>query len=74
MCPCYFYYTTQKRVCQAVCLTYFVIYAIMKCHRSPTLYEEGGEGLMEIITAFLVSVAAGIVTYYICKWLDRRGK
>ena len=26
---------------------------------------------MEYISAFLVSVVAGIVSYYICKWLDR---
>ena len=25
----------------------------------------------EIFTAFLVSVLAGVVSYYICKWLDR---
>jgi len=28
----------------------------------------------ELLTAFLVSVAAGIVTYYICKWLDGNKK
>jgi hypothetical protein len=26
---------------------------------------------MSIILSFLVSVMAGIVSYYICKWLDR---
>lgn len=25
---------------------------------------------MDIILSFLVSVMAGIVSYYICKWLD----
>ena len=25
----------------------------------------------EILTTFLVSVVAGVVSYYICKWLDR---
>ena len=25
--------------------------------------------MQEIITAFFVSVAAGVVSYYICKWL-----
>jgi hypothetical protein len=25
---------------------------------------------MEYISAFLISVVAGIVCYYICKWLD----
>ncbi len=32
---------------------------------------KGGDDQMgEIIIAFLVSVMAGIVAYYICKWLD----
>jgi len=26
------------------------------------------------ICAFMISVAAGLVSYYICKWLDRNGK
>ena len=26
--------------------------------------------MAEILTAFLVSVIAGVVSYYICKWLD----
>ncbi len=26
---------------------------------------------MGILLSFIVSVAAGIATYYICKWLDR---
>ncbi len=25
---------------------------------------------MDVFTSFVVSVVAGIVTYYICKWLD----
>jgi capsular polysaccharide biosynthesis protein len=29
---------------------------------------------LEIIIGFVVSVAAGIVSYYICKWLDRHVK
>ena len=29
---------------------------------------------MEIITAFLVSVGASVVGYYISKWLDRHSK
>ena len=28
--------------------------------------------MVEIITTFIVSVLAGIVSYYICKWLDRK--
>ena len=26
----------------------------------------------EILTTFLVSIIAGVVSYYICKWLDGR--
>lgn len=29
---------------------------------------------MAILINFLVSVAAGIAAYYICKWLDRHGR
>ena len=30
--------------------------------------------MVEIIVAFVVSVLAGIVSYYICKWLDMKVK
>ncbi len=30
--------------------------------------------MMEILIGFLVSVAAGILCHYICKWLDQRKK
>ena len=29
---------------------------------------------LENLTMFLVSVGAGIISYYVCKWLDRHGK
>ena len=31
---------------------------------------------MEMVVSFILSVAAGVVSYYICKWLDshRKGK
>ena len=29
---------------------------------------------LEFVIGFLVSVAAGIISYYVCKWLDRRSK
>ena len=28
------------------------------------------EGMMNEVIYFMISVAAGIVAYYICKWLD----
>lgn len=30
--------------------------------------------MLELIITFFVSVAAGIVSYYICKWLDRNDR
>ena len=27
--------------------------------------------MVELLITFLVSVVAGVVSYYICKWLDR---
>lgn len=30
--------------------------------------------MLNITTSFLVSLAAGIACYYICRWLDRHGK
>jgi hypothetical protein len=27
--------------------------------------------MAEMLIAFFISVAAGVVSYYICKWLDR---
>ena len=27
--------------------------------------------MADIILTFLISVVAGVVSYYICKWLDR---
>lgn len=29
---------------------------------------------MDIIISFLVSIAAGVAAYYICKWLDRHDR
>ena len=45
------------------------------CLLPPTLIwqQKGGER-MEILLSFIVSVAAGIATYYICKWLDRHAR
>ena len=34
-------------------------------------FQQEGGVLLEYIIAFLISIAAGIVCYYICKWLDR---
>ena len=34
----------------------------------------GGGESMDILLTFFLSVAAGIVSYYICKWIDRHKK
>ena len=45
-------------------------YAIL--YLLPNLQQKGGECLMaELSITFLVSVLAGVVSHYICKWLDR---
>ena len=36
---------------------------------TPIQVQKGGV-LVEIIISFLVSVMAGVASYYICKWLD----
>ena len=36
------------------------------------IWQQRGGGTMEVLTNFLVSVTAGVLCYYICKWLDRR--
>ena len=36
------------------------------------IWQQRGGGTMEVLTNFLVSVVAGVLCYYICKWLDRR--
>ena len=28
--------------------------------------------IVDLIISFIISVAAGVVSYYICKWLDRK--
>jgi len=42
------------------------------CRFSP-LAGKGGVLLMGSIIDIVVSVAANVVSYYVCKWLDRHG-
>lgn len=39
-----------------------------------SLWQQREVIALSILVSFFVSVAAGIVGYYICKWLDRHGK
>ena len=52
-------YFLKKEICGII---FFVVI--------PNPATEGGVGV-GYIASFLVSVIAGIVAYYICKWLDR---
>ena len=38
--------------------------------RAVDSFQQEGGVLVDILIAFLVSVAAGVVSYYVCKWLD----
>ena len=40
------------------------------CGAVDSFQQEGGEGMDYIATLF-VSVAASVISYYICKWLNR---
>ena len=44
------------------------------CAAPPNLATERGCKAMELLINFFVSVAAGILCYYICKWLDRHNR
>lgn len=38
------------------------------------LWQQREVNAVEQIKAFLASVGASVVSYYVCKWLDKRGK
>ena len=40
---------------------------------SHPIWQQKGGAYVAILISFLVSVIAGIVSYYICKWLDGDG-
>lgn len=39
-----------------------------------SLWQQGEVSFVEFFITFFVSIAASVAGYYICKWLDRRGK
>lgn len=49
----------------------FYQYGIIQSLPPPTLAQEGGEFILYYLISFIISVAASVVAYYICKWLDR---
>jgi len=39
-----------------------------------SLWQQREVNIMEFLITFFASVGASVAGYYICKWLDRRGK
>ena len=46
------------------------LYVIMVLLPCPPIYSGGEVRKMPSITTFMLSVAANVASYYICKWLD----
>ena len=46
------------------------LYVIMVLRPCPPIYSGGEVRQMPSITTFMLSVAANVASYYICKWLD----
>ena len=46
------------------------LYVIMVLRPCPPIYSGGEVRKMPSITTFMLSVAANVASYYICKWLD----
>ena len=46
------------------------LYVIMVLRSCPPIYSGGEVRKMPSITTFMLSVAANVASYYICKWLD----
>ena len=38
----------------------------------PPIWQQKGGVPLEILSSFFVSVMAGVVSFYICKWLNGR--
>ena len=76
-------YTPVYEVCPVYCKNkkakIAFLYSTHMCYNRKATYlpdkREGGEIRMEGITvSLLVSIAAGIICHYICKWLDEHKK
>ena len=46
------------------------LYVIMGLRPCPPIYSGGEVRQMPSISTFILSVAANVASYYICKWLD----
>ena len=47
----------------------FIVY--YRCYRPRLVTGRGCIKMLEIFISFIVSIIASIISYYICKWLDR---
>ena len=70
----YQYYTSPLSICQHRFYQRVGVYSIYKtCFNTfvTAPNQVMGKGVfMELFLSFIISVAAGVVAYYICKWLD----
>ena len=53
--------------------SFLAVYAVISlCYNELAVdsFQQEGGGVLDLLIAFLVSVVASVVAYYICKWLD----
>ena len=68
------YFTTKIAFMQVKFLSFWfeINYAIIYFVATPIPAQRGGTYFsMDILITFIVSIMAGVVCHYICKWLDR---
>lgn len=46
--------------------------SLLPDERLARVNEKGGDIVSEVIIDIIVTIAANVITYYICKWLDGR--
>ena len=70
-----FSYTHSPLGYQCFCVVMSRIFCYTVPVGLPTsIYKRKGVIPMDILFSFILSVAAGVVSYYICKWLDEQFK
>ena len=70
-----FSYTHSPLGYQRFCVVMSRIFCYTVPVGLPTsIYKRKGVIPMDILFSFILSVAAGVVSYYICKWLEEQFK
>lgn len=61
-----------SRSCKKILITVYIAKFPIICYNTTaaTLSSRKEVYLLEYLIAFIISVVAGVVSYYICKWLD----